>query len=242
MRDIWIVTRKEFREQLRRRGDVFRYAWFAVLFGGFIPLVLVINGRLVVTVASLVWMGYAGVFIASSATLGAFFGERQRGTLESLLATPLTDFAIFAGKVAFSLCVSTLSIAMAVIVQVAGVNLALQVAPHLRPGFGGASFNFPATIYFALLVTLPVTLLYVISFGTFISLRLSNIRTANLLNMLCIFPLALPLGLLLQLVPVRLGWTFLFAVTGMMVVVSLLTLWAAVRFFRRETAVLNMPG
>jgi ABC-2 type transport system permease protein len=58
--------------------------------------------------------------IASMIAADAFAGERERGTLETLLATPLPESAIFIGKtlaaVTFALSVSLLSLTCAVIV------------------------------------------------------------------------------------------------------------------------------
>jgi len=242
MYDIWVVARKEFREQLQRRGEVFRYMWFAILFGGVLPVANVINGRQVLIIVSAPWLAYAGVFIASSATLGAFFTERQRGTLESLLATPLPDVAIFVGKVIFSLFISLVSVAAAVVVEVVMVNLALRISPHLRAGFGGLFFTFPPVFYFALLVTLPTILVYTIGIGTLVSLRVDSVRTANLFNILATFLLAVPIGLLTPLVRIGITWEFLTALSLVMVVVDVVVLWVAVRCFSRETAVLNVLG
>lgn len=241
MRDTLVVTRKEFREQLRQRRDVLRYIWFAVVFGGLFPLSNLGQSVQALAAGSLPWLAYAGMVTASGTTVGAFFLERQRGTLETLLATPLPDLAIFAGKVIFGLFISLLSVLTAVIVELLAVNTALLVAPQSLKGASGA-FNFPPLLYFALFVTGPHVLLYVISAGTLISLRVRSIRTANLLGLLSALPLAVPLGLVSLVAQPGLNWGFVIALTCAMAAVDAVALRVALGLFSRETVVLNIPS
>ncbi len=241
MHDIWVVARKEFREQLQRRGEVMRYLWVAVIFGGGMPLVNVINGPRVLRMSSLIWLCYAGIFIASGATLGAFFTERQRATLETLFATPLSDLAVFAGKVLFSLFVSLAAVLAGVVIELMMINLFVLTLPELQSGFGAHGFGFPPINYFVLLVTLPTILIYTISLGTIISLRVDSIRTANLYNMLAVLPLLVPIAILGLFLPIGLNWPFVCALTGLLVVVDLIVMWLALRLFNREIAVLSIP-
>jgi ABC-2 type transport system permease protein len=240
MHDILVVTRKEFREQLRRRRDILRYVWFAVIFGGLFPLSNLGQSAEALAVGSLPWLAYAGTITASGATVGTFFLERQRGTLETLLATPLSDLAIFAGKVAFSLLVSLVALAAAVAVELVVVNVALLAAPGSPAGPG--LFSFPPLVYFALFVTGPLVLLYTISTGTLISLRAESIRTANLLSMLSVLPLALPLAVVAVVVRPGLNWPFVLALTAMMAAVDAVALRVALGLFSRETVVLSIPS
>jgi ABC-type transport system involved in multi-copper enzyme maturation permease subunit len=241
MREILVVTRKEFREQLRQRRDVLRYIWFAVVFGGLFPLSSMGQGHEALVVGSLPWLAYAGIVTASGTTVGAFFLERQRGTLETLLATPLSDLAIFAGKVIFSLFISLLSVFAAVAVELLAVNVALLAAPHSLRG-ASVPFNLPPLVYFALFVTGPLFLVYVIGAGTLISLRVRSIRTANLLGLLSTLPLAVPVGLVALVARPGLNWGFVVALTGVMVVVDAVALRLALGLFSRETVVLNIPS
>lgn len=241
MRDILVVTRKEFREQLRKRTDVLRYIWFAVFFGGLFPLSNIGQSVHALGASSLPWLAYAGMVTASGTTVGAFFLERQRGTLETLLATPLPDLAIFTGKVIFSLFISLLSVLTAVIIELLAVNAALLVAPQSMKGASGP-FSFPPLLYFALFITGPLVLMYVISAGTLISLRVRNIRTANLLGLFSALPLAVPFGLVALVAQPGLNWGFVVTLTCVMVVVDAVALRVALGLFSRETVVLNIPS
>ncbi len=242
MHDILVVTRKEFREQLRRRRDILRHLWFAVIFGGLLPLCNLGQSAEALAAGSLPWLAYAGLITSSSATVGAFFLERQRGTLETLLATPLSDLAIFAGKVVFGLSISLMGLLVAVGVELVAVNAVLRFASGAVAGHGGGLFGFPPLVYFCLFVTGPLVLLYNISVGTLISLRARQIRTASLLSLLSALPLGVPLGLTAAVVRPGLNWPFVLAFSGMMLVVDIVALGVALHFFGRETVVLNIPG
>ena len=242
MRDILVVARKEFREQLRRRSDVFRYIWFAVIFGGLFPLSNLGQGYSALVAGSLPWLAYASIITSSSATVGAFFLERQRGTLETLLATPLSDLAIFAGKVAFGLFISLIALLAAVLVELVAVNVALRAGPGAVAGHPAGLFSFPPVACFALFVTGPLVLLYNISAGTLISLRVRHVRTASLLSLLAATPLGVPLGVVALVARPGLNWPFLLNFTAAMVLVDAVALLAALRLFSRETVVLNIPS
>ncbi len=241
MHDILVVTRKEFREQLRRRSDVLRYVWFAIIFGGIFPLSNLGQGAQALATGSLPWLAYAAVVTASGATVGTFFLERQRGTLETLLATPLSDLAIFGGKVIFSLFISLISLVAAVGIELLAVNVALAVGPYAQAGMHGG-FGFPPLLYFALFVTGPLVLVYSICAGTLISLRVKSIRVANLLSLVSALPLVLPLSAVALVAPPGLNWRFVLALTAMMAVVDVVALRTALGLFSRETVVLNIPS
>lgn len=241
MREILVVARKEFREQLRQRRDLLRYLWFAIVFGGLFPLTNAGQGVQALVTGSLPWLAYAGIVTASSTTVGTFFLERQRGTLETLLATPLSDLAIFAGKVAFSLFISLLSVLTAVLVELVAVNAMLLMAPQSLRG-AEVPFSFPPLVYFALFVTGTLVLTYVIGAGTLISLRVRSIRTANLLGLLATLPLGMVVGLLGLVVRPGLSWGFVLALTAALVAVDAVALRVALALFSRETVVLNIPS
>lgn len=99
--DIWTVFWKEWRELLllygSQRGTVVRLLFSGVIIGVVLPLQL---GKFWVN--SPVAVGLAGwlPFILVAAIIAdSFAGERERHTLETLLASPLSDQAILLGKV-----------------------------------------------------------------------------------------------------------------------------------------------
>jgi ABC-2 type transport system permease protein len=89
--EIGTVAWKEWRNQLavRGRGGI---VLFVVLFGFALPL---IQRQFFLIFAVLL-----PLLLTISAATDSFAGERERHTLETLLATPLTDGAILGGKLA----------------------------------------------------------------------------------------------------------------------------------------------
>ena len=82
--------------------------------------------------------------IAASVAADAFAGERERRTRETLLATPLSDGAIFAGKALTAILFSTLVSTLALTVSVITVNVrraARPVPAAARPRDGGAGWR-----------------------------------------------------------------------------------------------------
>src|SRR5436190_15215323 len=103
--DVWTVWRKEVREMLRLYGSgrlgVLGLAAIPLVFGIFLPWQM---GRAWVEspVALLFW-AWLPPFLALSLVADAVAGERERHTLESLLATRLPDAAILLGKMGAAL-------------------------------------------------------------------------------------------------------------------------------------------
>jgi ABC-2 type transport system permease protein len=104
--DAWTVLRKELREIFFQRANACggrRGGWFSSLvvlgaFGVFFPLL--IGAGWLGQPGLLVLWAWVALFTTTSITADAFAGERERHTLETLLASPLSDRAILLGKVA----------------------------------------------------------------------------------------------------------------------------------------------
>jgi ABC-2 type transport system permease protein len=123
--DIWTVMRKELIEIFFQRANVGgsrRGSWFSILivlgvFGLFLPLQ--IGPDWLQRPQLLVFWGWVPLFLVSSVTTDTFAGERERHTLETLLASRLSDRAILFGKVAAAVAygwgLSLLSVAVSVV-------------------------------------------------------------------------------------------------------------------------------
>ena len=106
MGDVWTVTRKELLEAFIQRANTAggrRGGWFSVIivlnvFGIFFPLLV---GPVWVTRPELliVW-SWMPMFLTTSLATDTFAGERERHTLETLLASRLSDRDILLGKLA----------------------------------------------------------------------------------------------------------------------------------------------
>lgn len=125
MSDILVVVRKELLELLGERqslrGAAFQALGTLLTTGVLVPF---LDGRIWDKPASLVMIYLVfPCMIAGSVAGDAFAGERERKTLETLLATPLREFDIFAGKalaaVVFGVAVSAVSLGAAVAIGIA---------------------------------------------------------------------------------------------------------------------------
>lgn len=184
--DILTVTRKELKE-IWVMGGGGRRGWLGQLillgvFGIFLPLQ---SGRAWIetplVLLAWAWMPY---FLAASTVADSFAGERERHTLETLLASRLSDRAILFGK---ALAVVAYACGLAWVAVLAGV-LTVNVAHS-----GGGPVMYP-----------PLTLLGIILFsllgsgaaasaGVLISLRAATARQAAQTMSLIIFALFIPI-------------------------------------------------
>lgn len=101
LNDIWTVMWKEWRELLFQRGSLrgilLSLIPSVLIFGIFLPAQV---GRIwVESPASIVLWGWLAMLPVTAIIADAFAGERERHTLETLLASPLSARAILFGKV-----------------------------------------------------------------------------------------------------------------------------------------------
>lgn len=100
--DMWTIIRKDLKEITVGRGTGRRGGWtsilvFVGLIGVFMPLQMGMDW-LTNPVLPLMW-SWIPVFLVVSVVTDSFAGERERNTLETLLASRLTDRAILFGKI-----------------------------------------------------------------------------------------------------------------------------------------------
>ena len=171
--DITTVMTKEWREFFvsggsRRTGLVFLLIVLAI-FGLYLPYragpVLISSPWIVVLYAFVL-----PVLLMSNIIADAIAGERERHTLETLLASRLSDRAIILGKLGAAV---GYSVALAVITALVGM-----VAANLQ---GGGSFQFYSFGVFASIVAFALLLSFLYaSFGVLVSLRANTVRQAQL--------------------------------------------------------------
>ncbi len=103
-------------------------------------------------------------------TAGTIAGERERHTLETLLASRLPDQAILFGKIAIAVCFASASALGTVLLGLVTVNVT-----H----WGGRVLLYPPTVVVAdLLVSILVSTLTA-TMGVFVSLRAATVRQAE---------------------------------------------------------------
>ena len=155
----------------------------------------------------------------------SFVGEKERSTLESLLATPATDGAIYLGKLAGALLLPLCASWLAIVTFTTSFVL-------FTFGDAGGSLQLWFVALVMALSALKVTLL--VAGAVAISIHATSVRGANLL---AAFMLA-PLGAIVNLEAVLLVSERVVALTGIGVALAAtgtILIWSGWATFKRET-------
>ncbi len=226
MRDSLTVLRKEALDTFGNRYSVRGPLWQA-------GITVFVTGILVPALDTGVWTHVPVPLIlysvlpasfAAALAADAFAGEVERGTLETLLATPLPSGAIFFGKTAlitFSvLCVSALSLSAAVSTAWYLGRLRLPLAPGLFLGVLGG-----AVACAVLIGGLTIA----------VSARVPVARSAHQIGTLITFAVAGLAAFALEAAEPSLSWIRVLCWDGCVLLVGLGALLVSVRCFRRES-------
>jgi ABC-2 type transport system permease protein len=257
VRDLLIVAQKELREIVGagggRRGMV-RELVFVGIFGLFFPLSQAEAWRMGVVPAAFVLL--IPLFLVGPHVADSFAGERERKTLETLLATRLPDAAIFLGKV-LAVCAYAWAVTFLILVaSLATLNATGAGAPPDLPGFPAPDrgiFLYPAFVWAAWGLGSAATSLLLGAIGTFVSLRAKTVRAAAQALTIPIFLMifgvsagfpvvwrSLPEGTRDRLAAIAATMSPLEFLVGLAVALLLLDaalLWVGVRRFRRDTLI-----
>jgi ABC-2 type transport system permease protein len=170
--DIYTVMQKELREFFAssggRRSGALGFLIILVIFGVFIPLA---NGRGWVTSPFTVafYGGYLPLSLVTNVIADAIAGERERHTLETLLASRLSDRSILLGKLAAAVGYSWV---ISLVTAVVGMVVA-NFKGH------GAFAVYPLGIAVGIVtLSLLISLLYA-GIGVQVSLRAATVRQAQ---------------------------------------------------------------
>ena len=241
--DIWTVAWREWKELFSKDGGLsgkLGLLIFAAFVGVFLPWQL---GRAWIEApwVTFFW-AWMPLFLVTAVTADAFAGERERHTLETLLASRLPDSAILLGKV------------LATVLYVWGLTLVCMplglVTINLTHADGGLMLYSVETLVSLAGLSLLATLLGSAS-GVLVSLRASSVRVAQQNLSMISMALAFVPVLAFQALPVP--WrarvlTYVMGASISEVVVILATLLAALDItllliakarFRRDRLVLD---
>ena len=180
--DIWTVMVKEWREYLagasagggsgRGRGVI-----GVLLIIGVISILLPLQlGRELLTSGAPVIVDglYLPLIILLNVIADSFAGERERHTLETLLASRLSDRAILFGKVSAAVAFGWALALIAALLQAVVANLSRKNA---SPGAGLAFYPVGSVV--AIVVLGLLTALLASSVGCLVSLRATSTRQAQ---------------------------------------------------------------
>ncbi|KAF5417311.1 MAG: hypothetical protein C5S38_01940 [Candidatus Methanophagaceae archaeon] len=185
----WIVARREIRDQFRD----WRVLAPILLLTLFFPILMnftasqavdfvgrygapIIGERLIPFLLMVV--GFFPISISIVIALESFAGERERQTLEPLLATPLSDGQLYLGKTAASLVPPLAAAYLGITVYLIGLLIKVQWVPT------------PQLLVQILSLT-TIQAMVMVSGAVVISSLTTSVRAANLLASFIIIPVAM---------------------------------------------------
>jgi ABC-type Na+ efflux pump permease subunit len=191
-RRIRAIVRKEIREYRRNRSLIVTMAVLPLIFL-LQPLVAVflVPASSAAELAHghvLLYMLGVPLLVPAGMAATAVAGERQQGTLEPVLTTPIRREEFLLGK-ALAVLVPTVAIAYAVYAV-----FVILVVLFAQPGVGPAVLQVPDMV--AQVVFTPLLALWSIWVGIAISVRSSDIRVAQQLSLLGSIPLVVVTSLI----------------------------------------------
>ncbi|MFQ6040753.1 MAG: ABC transporter permease subunit [Candidatus Poribacteria bacterium] len=175
----------------------------------------------------LMLLGLLATMFSLGIAVESFVGEKERKTIEPLLATPLSELELFVGK-----CIAA-TILPVVATYVAEVVFIGLVALHLTRA--GEKFTMaPGQILF-IIILMPLLALLMCSFAVTISTRWSSVKSANQFStIIALFPLMF----LFNFGPVILPSNkIMILVVATLVIVDALAFYIGSRVFLREKLV-----
>ena len=131
--DVLTVAWKEWRELLQfggsLRGGRFSLLILVGVFGVFLPFQA--GADWVESPATVFYWGWVPLMLVGSAVADSFAGERERHTLETLLASRLPDAAILLGKIAAAVSYGWGLVLVMLVLSLVTVNLTARTGPWL---------------------------------------------------------------------------------------------------------------
>ncbi len=195
----WLIARRAAVESLRDRSSMISSAFFALVIPALIAAFVIHPQALRVTggkataalgttmAAYLLIVGLLPSTGAISVAAGVFAGEKERGNLAPLLATPASNWAIFAGKALGAVLPGLLYAVVAETVYLGGVTL-LSGADKLR--------LLPAALSLAMVALVPAAAVLGAAVASLVSSRVRTYNGAQTLTSLVMLPVtALLFGL-----------------------------------------------
>jgi ABC-2 type transport system permease protein len=229
MIDVWTVARKELAELLGeravRRGvqvqTIVLVALLGVLLPSNNPQVWLLGSPYAIAMFLIL-----PAVIAGSIGADAFAGERERRTLETLLATPLSDRAVVAGKA----LAATLAAVVVALVALLAATITVNLTAHPPALFVPAPLIIGGALLGALACSCVST-----SVAIALSLRTPVARSVQqMVSLLFVIP-ALLAGMLAKRLGIAFDWSNVFALEALVIVTGLAGLaWAAARFQRHR--------
>ncbi len=189
LRTIWLVARRELRDQLRDWRILFP---LILLTGSFPFLMNEVAGQAVSFFAryrttliadrlipfSVLIIGFFPITISLVVALESFVGEKERGTIEPLLSAPIGNWQLYCGKL-------LVGILTPLTASYASIGLYLAMVSQQR-------LNMPDTYTLLLLFLLTAAhAVLMVSAAMVISVQSTSVKAANLLASFIVIPVAI---------------------------------------------------
>jgi uncharacterized membrane protein SpoIIM required for sporulation len=232
MRKAWIIARRELRDTLRDWRIVspiilltllfpWLMNWTAQLVIDFVQQrgATIVGERLIPFLLMIV--GFFPISFSLIVALETFVGEKERRSIEPLLAMPITDFELYLGKVL-----------SATILPLLGSVLGISV--YLTGLYGSIGYTPSPELLVQIFVLNIISALVMVSGAVVVSSQTTSVRAANLLASFIIIPMAL----LIQAESVVMFWgdldTLWIIALGLLIVMVILFRMGVKTFNREE--------
>lgn len=189
MRPVWLICKRELRDQLRDwrilSPLIILTVGFPFLMNAFaheaVAFANQYGGNLIVdrlVPFSVLIIGFFPLTISLLGALESFVGEKERGTIEPLLGTPLTDWQLYLGKLLVGIITPLISSLLAI-----GIYLAVV---------SRQAVDMPAGPVFVQLFLLTIAhALLMVSAAIVFSIQSTSVKAANLMASFIIIPVAI---------------------------------------------------
>lgn len=243
VRPVWLVAQRELRDQLRDWRILLPILALTIFF----PFLMNFTARAALNFAArygtpligerfvpflLMVVGFFPITVSLVIALESFVGEKERGTIEPLLASPLADWQLFLGKLVAAAGAPLATAYLGITVYLASLHFSGVPLPDLN--------RLAQTVALT-----SVQAVLMVSGAILISTQATSVRAANLMSSFIIIPIAL----LIQGESILMFWgnnqILWLAVVGVMVMAALLVRMGLAHFQReallgREIDVLNL--
>ena len=232
--DVLRVAGKELRELMASRSLKILILQMGFLTGVFGLLIPYSQGPywLGETYFLSVHIVFVPLLVAFPLVADCFAGERERKTMETLLATRLSERALFVGK---SLSVFVFSYIQVVVVVLTGL-IALNLYRRMELGMGGL-FCYSGPVLFAMFLISAAVVVLGTGLGVLISLRSESVRSAQ--RVTGVINLVLFLPLFFGFLAFRMSWLSVLLFFAVVLLASVGMCAIGIGTFRRERLVLN---
>ncbi|WP_322489690.1 ABC transporter permease subunit [Chloroflexus sp.] len=228
----WVITRRELRDNLTDWRQVIPLALLSMALPALVAAAALTLIRFTEQVElaiqiipfAILLVGFLPAGFSLVLALESFAGERERNTLETLLALPLSDRELYLAKLAAALALPLLGALLSQLV----FGLILHV---FAPDVALIAFQ---PLRLLLLLALVVTMaLVMVSGAVIISSHVTTVRAASLLSSLILVPLALVVQLIAFLI-VNDRWDLVVAMWVGLSALVVLLVQIGMRSFSRE--------